>query len=96
MYIYTFQTLLLRFLPHLDVTEYQEQLRELWTAIFKGLAIIGRRDCHLLTNFYSEYRRWLNTVKNFDTILRLARALSDSVQPVRNNSLAFALMNKVS
>ncbi|XP_011147431.1 protein PAT1 homolog 1 isoform X2 [Harpegnathos saltator] len=89
------KTLLLRFLPHLDVTEYQEQLKDLWTAIFKGLAIIGRRDCHLLTNFYSEYRRWLNTVKSFDTILQLAGALSNSVvQPIKNNSLAFALMNK--
>lgn len=90
------QTLLLRFLPHLDVTEYSEQLRELWTAIFKGLAVIGRRDCHLLINFYSEFRRWLNATKDFDTVLRLARALSDSVtHAVKNNSLAFALVNKV-
>lgn len=91
------QTLLLRFLPHLNVTEYNKQLRELWTAIFKGLAVIGRRDCHLLTDFYSEFRRWLNAVKDFDTVLRLARALSDSAtHPLKNNSLTFALMNKVS
>lgn len=91
------QTLLLRFLPHLNVTEYNKQLRELWTAIFKGLAVIGRRDCHLLTDFYSEFRRWLNAVKDFDTVLRLARALSDSATHlVKNNSLTFALMNKVS
>ncbi|XP_029168553.1 LOW QUALITY PROTEIN: protein PAT1 homolog 1 [Nylanderia fulva] len=89
------KTLLLRFLPHLNVTEYNKQLRELWTAIFKGLAVIGRRDCHLLTDFYSEFRRWLNAVKDFDTVLRLARALSDSAtHPVKNNSLTFALMNK--
>lgn len=90
------QTLLLRFLPHLDIREYGEQLRELWAAIFKGLAVIGRRDCHLLTNFYSEFRRWLNAVKNFETVLQITRALSDSVTyAVKNNSLAFALVNKV-
>ncbi|KYM88534.1 Protein PAT1 like protein 1 [Atta colombica] len=90
------KTLLLRFLPHLNVTEYSKQLRELWTAIFKGLAVIGRRDCHILTDFYSEFRRWLDAVKDFDTILRLARALSDSAtnHPVKNNSLTFALLNK--
>lgn len=84
----------MRFLPHLNVTEYSKQLRKLWTAIFKGLAVIGRRDCHLLSDFYSEFRRWLNTVKDFDTILRLARALTDCT--IKNNSLTFALMNKVS
>jgi len=79
------------------VTEYNKQLKKLWTAIFKGLAVIGRRDCHLLTDLYSDFRRWLNDVKDFDTILQLVRALSDSAtQPVKNNSLAFALMNKVS
>ena len=80
------------------MTEYSKQLRELWTAIFKGLAVIGRRDCHILTDFYSEFRRWLDAVKDFDTILRLARALSDSAtnHPVKNNSLTFALLNKVS
>ncbi|RLU20295.1 hypothetical protein DMN91_006902 [Ooceraea biroi] len=89
------KTLLLRFLPHLNVTEYNKQLRDLWTAKFKGLAMIGRRDCHLLTDFYSEFRRWLNAVKDFDTVLRLARALSDSAtHSVKNNSLTFALMNK--
>jgi len=91
------QTLLLRFLPHLNMTEYNKQLADLWTAIFKGLAVIGRRDCHLLTDFYSEFYRWLNAVKDFDTVLRLTRALSDSAtHSVKNNSLTFALMNKVS
>jgi len=91
------QTLLLRFLPHLDMIEYNKQLGDLWAAIFKGLAVIGRRDCHLLTDFYSEFYRWLNSIKDFDTVLRLTRALSDSAtHSIKNNSLTFALVNKVS
>ncbi|KAG7201506.1 hypothetical protein KM043_004259 [Ampulex compressa] len=89
------KALLLRFLPHLNVTEYQNQLEELWTVILKGLAIIGRRDPYLLTSFYSEFRRWLDAVEDFTKIVRLARALSDSAsQSSKNNSLAFALVNK--
>lgn len=89
--------MLLRFLPLLNVIEYSCQLEDLWTCILRSLAIIGRRDTHLLTNFYAEFRRWLDTVQDFNTILRLTRALSESAtQPVKNNSLVFALVNKVS
>lgn len=90
------QTLLLRFLPYLNITDHRNQLEELWNAIFRGLAIIGRRDSHLLISLYSEFQRWFDTVQNFNTIFRLARSLSDSAnQPIKNNSLAFALTNKV-
>ncbi|CAD1479095.1 unnamed protein product, partial [Heterotrigona itama] len=89
------KTLLLRFLPYLNVTEHRNQLEELWNAIFRGLAIIGRRDSHLLISLHSEFQRWFDTVHEFGTMLRLARSLSDSVsQPIKNNSLAFALTNK--
>ncbi|XP_046835355.1 protein PAT1 homolog 1 [Vespa crabro] len=89
------KTLLLRFLPLLNVIEYNSQLEGLWTCILRSLAIIGRRDTHLLTNFYAEFRRWLDTVQDFNTVLRLTRALSESAtQPVKNNSLVFALVNK--
>lgn len=90
------QTLLLRFLPYLNVTEHRNQSEELWNAIFRGLAVIGRRDSQLLVSFYSEFQRWFATVQNFGTILRLARSLSNSAsQSIKNNSLAFALTNKV-
>lgn len=90
------QTLLLRFFPYLNVTEHRNQLEEIWNVIFRGLAMIGRRDSHLLMNLHSEFQRWFDTVHNFGTILRLARSLSDSAsQPIKNNSLAFALTNKV-
>ncbi|XP_031370191.1 protein PAT1 homolog 1 isoform X1 [Apis dorsata] len=89
------KTLLLRFLPYLNITDHRNQLEELWNAIFRGLAIIGRRDSHLLISLYSEFQRWFDTVQNFNTIFRLARSLSDSAnQPIKNNSLAFALTNK--
>ncbi|XP_043528414.1 protein PAT1 homolog 1 [Frieseomelitta varia] len=89
------KTLLLRFLPYLNLTEHRNQLEELWNAIFRGLAIIGRRDSHLLISLHSEFQRWFDTVHEFGTMLRLARSLSDSVsQPIKNNSLAFALTNK--
>ncbi|XP_076178283.1 protein associated with topo II related - 1 isoform X2 [Ptiloglossa arizonensis] len=87
--------LLLRILPYLNLTEYRIQLEELWNAIFRGLAIIGRRDSLLLVVFYSEFQRWFANVSNFNAILRLARSLSNSAsQSVKNNSLAFALTNK--
>ncbi|XP_017883974.1 protein PAT1 homolog 1 isoform X1 [Ceratina calcarata] len=87
--------LLLRFLPYLNVTEYCNQLEELWKAIFRGLTVIGRRDSHLLTSLYSEFQRWFGNIQEFDTILRLARSLSDfTSQPIKNNNLAFALSNK--
>ncbi|XP_053993140.1 protein PAT1 homolog 1 [Hylaeus anthracinus] len=87
--------LLLRFLPYLNVTEHHNQLEELWNAILRGLAIIGRRDSHLLETFYSEFQRWFDTVHEFGAILRLARSLSESAsQSSKNNSLAFALTNK--
>lgn len=87
----------MRFLPLLNVIEYSSQLEDLWTCVLRSLAIIGRRDTHLLTNFYAEFRRWLDTVQDFNTVLRLTRALSESAaQPVKNNSLVFALVNKVS
>lgn len=86
---------MLRFLPYLNVTDHRNQLEELWNAIFRGLAIIGRRDSHLLISLHSEFQRWFDTVQNFNTIFRLARSLSDSAnQPIKNNSLAFALTNK--
>ncbi|XP_076658532.1 protein associated with topo II related - 1 [Halictus rubicundus] len=89
------KTLLLRFLPFLDVSEHRAQLEDLWNAIFRGLVIIGRRDSHLLITLYSEFQRWLAAVQDFSAILRLARSLSDSVcQSVRSNSLSFALTNK--
>ncbi|XP_003707961.1 protein associated with topo II related - 1 isoform X1 [Megachile rotundata] len=89
------KTLLLRFLPYVSETEYRIQLEELWNAIFRGLAVIGRRDSDLLISLHTEFQRWFNAVQNFGTILRLARSLSDSVsQPIKINSLAFALTNK--
>ncbi|KZC12924.1 Protein PAT1 like protein 1, partial [Dufourea novaeangliae] len=89
------KTLLLRFLPYLNVTEHRAQLEDLWNAIFRGLAIIGRRDSHVLMTLYSEFQRWFVAIQDFGAILRLARSLSDSVsQPNKNNSLAFALTNK--
>nr|XP_033328888.1 protein PAT1 homolog 1-like isoform X2 [Megalopta genalis] len=89
------KTLLLRFLPFVDVTEYRAQLEDLWNAIFRGLAIIGRRDSHLLITLYLEFQRWIAVVQDFGAILRLVRSLSDSVgHSVRNNSLSFALTNK--
>lgn len=89
------KTLLLRFLPYLNVTEYHKQLEELWNGIFRGLAIIGRRDSHSLISLYSEFQRWFSEVRDFETILGLARSLTDSIgQPAKNNSLAFALANK--
>lgn len=90
------QTLLVRFLPYLNVMEHRNQLKELWNAIFRGLTIIGRRDSQLLISLHSEFQRWFNTVQDFGTMLQLARSLSDSAnQPIKNNSLAFALANKV-
>lgn len=90
------QALLLRFMPYLNVTEHRNQLEELWNVIFRGLAVIGRRDSHLLISFYSEFQRWFTIVQDFSTILGLARSLSDSANhPMKNNSLAFALTNKV-
>ncbi|XP_076630988.1 protein associated with topo II related - 1 [Colletes latitarsis] len=87
--------LLLRFLPYINLAEDRIQLEELWKAIFRGLAVIGRRDSHLLVTFYSEFQRWFATVQDFNTILRLARSLSDSAgQSIKSNSLAFALTNK--
>ncbi|XP_066587541.1 protein PAT1 homolog 1 isoform X2 [Prorops nasuta] len=87
--------LLLRFLPFLDVKEYSNQLGELWTGIFHGLAIIGRRDSHLLFNFYPEFQKWLSNISDFKIVLRLAKSLNDSAsQASKNNSLAFALANK--
>lgn len=95
-YLSVSQMLLLRILPYLNLTEYRIQLEELWNAIFRGLAIIGRRDSLLLVVFYSEFQRWFANVSNFNAILRLARSLSNSAsQSVKNNSLAFALTNKV-
>ncbi|KAI4478940.1 hypothetical protein M0804_011402 [Polistes exclamans] len=89
------KTLLLRFLPLINVIEYTSQLENLWACILRSLAIIGRRDSHLLTNFYPEFRRWLDSVQNFNTVLRLTRALSETAnQPVKNNSLVFAVVNK--
>ncbi|XP_012288337.1 protein PAT1 homolog 1 isoform X2 [Orussus abietinus] len=89
------KTLLLRFLPHLSVTEYGNQLGELWTGILRGLAVIGRRDGHLLSNLYPEFQRWIQTVTDFSVLLRMGKALSESSnQPAKNNSLAFALVNK--
>ena len=89
------KTLLLRFLPFVNVTDHRIQLEELWKAIFRGLAVIGRRDSHLLISLHSEFQRWFNDVQDFGTILRLARSLSDSVsQPIKINSLAFALTNE--
>ncbi|XP_033314154.1 protein PAT1 homolog 1 isoform X1 [Bombus bifarius] len=89
------KTLLLRFFPYLNVTEHRNQLEEIWNVIFRGLAMIGRRDSHLLMSLHSEFQRWFDTVHKFGTILRLARSLSDSAsQPIKNNSLAFALTNK--
>ncbi|XP_015586789.1 protein PAT1 homolog 1 isoform X2 [Cephus cinctus] len=89
------KTLLLRFLPYLSVTESSNQLSELWSTILRGLAVIGRRDAHLLSNFYPEFRRWIQTITDFSVLQRLARGLTESVnQPTKNNSLAFALTNK--
>ncbi|OAD52289.1 Protein PAT1 like protein 1, partial [Eufriesea mexicana] len=89
------KTLLVRFLPYLNVMEHRNQLKELWNAIFRGLTIIGRRDSQLLISLHSEFQRWFNTVQDFGTMLQLARSLSDSAnQPIKNNSLAFALANK--
>lgn len=89
------KALLLRFMPYLNVTEHRNQLEELWNVIFRGLAVIGRRDSHLLISFYSEFQRWFTIVQDFSTILGLARSLSDSAShPIKNNSLAFALTNK--
>lgn len=80
----------------MNVTDHRIQLEELWKAIFRGLAVIGRRDSHLLISLHSEFQRWFNGVQDFGTILRLARSLSDSVsQPIKINSLAFALTNEV-
>ncbi|XP_033221834.1 protein PAT1 homolog 1 isoform X2 [Belonocnema kinseyi] len=89
------KTLLLRFLPYVSVTEYKNQLGELWTGLLRGLAIIGRRDSHLLVNFYTEFRRWIHIVTDFSILLQLAKTFKESAsQPTKTNSLAFALTNK--
>ncbi|XP_015122120.1 protein PAT1 homolog 1 [Diachasma alloeum] len=90
------KNLLLRFLPFLSVTEYGAQLGELWTGLLRGLAIVGRRDAYLLVKFFPEFHRWIETTRDFETVLRLARGFLDSVnQNSRiNNSLAFAVTNK--
>lgn len=80
----------------MSVTEYSSQLGDLWTGLLKGLAVVGRRDSHLLANFYPEFRRWIHTVTDFSTVLRLAKGLAESASlPLKSNSLAFALTNKV-
>lgn len=91
------KNLLMRFLPFLSVTEYGSQLGELWTGLLKGLAIVGRRDAYLLVKFFPEFHRWIETARDFNTILRLARGFLDSVNQNSkiNNSLAFAVTNKV-
>ncbi|XP_011299426.1 protein PAT1 homolog 1 [Fopius arisanus] len=90
------KNLLLRFLPFLSVTEYGPQLGELWTGLLKGLAIVGRRDAYLLVKFFPEFHRWIETTRDFGTVLRLARGFLDSVNQNSkiNNSLAFAVTNK--
>lgn len=94
---HNFQTLLLRFLPFLNVTEYKSQVAEIWTGLLRGLVIIGRRDSNLLVNFYSEFRRWIQTVTSFSILSQLVKAFMESSnQPTKTNSLAFALTNKVS
>lgn len=81
----------------MNVSEHCTELEDIWNAIFRGLAVIGRRDSHLLVTFYSEFQHWFATVQDFGVILRLTRSLSDSVSPPvkNNNNLSFALTNKV-
>ncbi|XP_063986492.1 protein PAT1 homolog 1 [Diachasmimorpha longicaudata] len=90
------KNLLLRFLPFLSVTEYGTQLGELWIGLLRGLAIIGRRDAYLLVKFFPEFHRWIETTRDFRTVLRCARGFLDSVNQNNriNNSLAFAVTNK--
>lgn len=78
------------------MTEYKNQLAEIWTGLLRGLVIIGRRDSSLLINFYPEFRKWIQAIKNFSILSQLAKAFMESAnQPTKTNSLAFALTNKV-
>ncbi|XP_034941838.1 protein PAT1 homolog 1 [Chelonus insularis] len=90
------KTLLLRFLPFLSVTEYTNQLGEIWVGIIRGLAVICRRDANFLVRFFPEFYRWIETVNDFSMVLRLAKAFLDSATQTNknNNSLASAVTNK--
>ena len=81
----------------LDVKEYENQLVNLWIAVTKGLVIIGRRDSHLLINFYVEFRKWIidNHLNNilFNDLIK--GFMTSSNQESQRNNLNFALANKV-
>lgn len=86
-----------RFLACIDMTSDTERLAVLWSAMIKNLAVIGRRDSHLLINFYPEFQKWVDANSTNHTVLtNLAKEFTESSsQPSKTNSLAFALTNKV-
>lgn len=86
-----------RFLACIDMKNDSERLPILWNAIVKNLAIIGRRDSHLLMNFYADFQKWVdaNSIQH-TLLLNLAKEFTESAnQPSKMNSLTFALANKV-
>ncbi|PNF42318.1 hypothetical protein B7P43_G05495 [Cryptotermes secundus] len=71
--------LLLRVLPHLmaDIEE-ECHLVQVWSTIFRGLVIIGKRDQasgeSLLPRFYPHFKKWLSQ-NQFPALLEVARSL---------------------
>lgn len=84
-----------RFLACIDMKN--ERLPILWNAVVKNLAIIGRRDSHLLINFYGEFQKWVEENSAQPSLLiNLAKEFTESSnQSSKMNSLTFALTNKV-
>jgi len=102
----------LRVLPHLtaDGEEEGSHLVQVWSMIFRGLAMIGKRDQasdeSLLPRFYPHFKTWL-TKSQFPALMEVAYSLMpgsrDSsrttspetlVLPAKN-VLVYALQNKV-
>ncbi|KAJ8688015.1 hypothetical protein QAD02_023810 [Eretmocerus hayati] len=90
------KTLFLRFLACIDVKEHELKLAKLWAGVIKGLVMIGRRDSHMLSDFYTEFHKWVESNCISSVILiDLSKEFVDSTsQPSKSNSLAFALSNK--
>ncbi|XP_058802464.1 protein PAT1 homolog 1 [Phymastichus coffea] len=100
------KTLFLRFLPFMNTKEYRDKLTELWRAVIKGLAVIGRRDSNVLTNYYAEFYKWAeeNCIKpfaitnNWSIWIPMASLVIEFIestnQPSKTNSIAFALSSK--